>query len=62
VFKNRIKRGVKEIRVIYEKEDGTEEVYIASPRTWVKMGTADKLGDFPKQIFLSKSDFDKVIR
>ena len=62
LFKNRLKKDdIEEIKVIYTKEDGTEEVYIASLTTWLKKGTVDKLGSFPKQIFLSESGFDEVL-
>lgn len=59
-FKKYLRDGdVLDIKVIYEREDGTEEVLVSSLQTWVKHGEVDQLGSFPKQIFLAKQDFDK---
>lgn len=61
VFKQRILKEVDEIRVIYEREDGGEDMFIAKTPTWQRHGVVDRLGDFEEQIFLAKGDFDKRV-
>ena len=48
------------IRIRYHKQDGTQEIYEVCPMVWLEKGVVDQLGGFEEQIFLGKSDFDKV--
>lgn len=52
---------VERIMVYYHRQDGGEDVYIASPETWRDKGVVDSLGGFENQRFLSMKDFDRVV-
>jgi len=54
-----IKHEIKEVVIIYNREDGTQEIYRASPR-WIKeRGILDKFGNFEPQYFLPIALWEK---
>jgi len=54
----RVKGRVEKIIVDYTDEFGNEHLYVSFPETWETCGEVKEAGA-EKQIFLSKTDFDK---
>lgn len=50
--------GIREIKVIYNRTDGTQEVWTTTPKEWKNKGVLDRLGGFEEQVFLSKNKFN----
>lgn len=61
IFFKRLKPiGVKSIRVVWKKENGTTSVYITTLEKWLKEGEENFYGLSDKQLFLPFEKFDKV--
>ena len=60
LLKRLVPIGVKSIRVIWKKENGSSAVYISTLENWIKEGEENFYGYSDTQLFLPFEKFDNV--